>query len=406
MSLFGIEVKTEKTEKILYIPLSLLIVVFLAGLLITIYPTLSMRWKNIYLESAISSGDYLLENREEDGRYTYEYDPISRTTSNSYNILRHAGATYSLIELYDITKNPELLKVAETGLDYLVENIEPCPNIQEAGCLVDEEEVKLGGNGLAILTMSKYMQVTNSNKYLKDAQNLASFIISTQSQDGEYTIHKMNINDGMTYDFISKYYPGEAIFGLARLYQLDKNSEWIESAHKAAKWIIEIRDANKDPRELAHDHWLLYSLNELYADNNDPLYVEHSKKIVDNILLAQNKEHENIPEDWIGGYYSNPSSTSAAIRSEALYAAFKLFINAKEYEYAKKTREALKNGIDFQLRNQITKDKIQKLGLEEKTLGGFHASLKDYSIRIDYVHHNLSAILGYLDIKDISIPPY
>jgi hypothetical protein len=81
-------------------------------------------------------------------------------------------------------------------------------------------------------------------------------------------------------------------------------------------------------------------------------------------------------------------------------------MNAKEYEYAKKTREALKNGIDFQLRTQITKKKIQELGFEEKTLGGFHVSLTDYPIRIDYIQHNISAILGYLDVKDVTIPSH
>jgi hypothetical protein len=398
----NVKLRIMKFKKTVYILLPLLISAFL----IVIYFISLIQKKTTYLESAILGGEYLLEHIEEDGRYIYKYDPINKTVSDDYNILRHAGTTYSLLELYEITGKSELLNAAEKALDFLVENIQPCPNIQEAKCLVENEKVKLGGNGLAILAMSKYMQVTNSNRYLKNAQDLAFFITSTQSEDGEYAIHKMNINDGTVDDFISMYYPGEAMFALSRLYQLDKNREWIESAHKAAKWIIEVRDAEKSSEELEHDHWFLYSLNELYIDNNDPTYLVHSKKIVDNILAAQHKAKIGIYEDWNGGYYSPPRSTPTATRSEGLYAAFKLFMNAKEYEYAKKTREALKDGIDFQLRTQITKKKIKELGFEEKILGGFHASLTDYTIRIDYIQHNISAILGYLDVKDVIIPSH
>ena len=36
----------------------------------------------------------------------------------------------------------------------------------------------------------------------------------------------------------------------------------------------------------------------------------------------------------------------------------------------------------------------------EKTAGGFHKSLSNLIIRIDYCQHNISALLGYLAIQE------
>ena len=60
---------------------------------------------------------------------------------------------------------------------------------------------------------------------------------------------------------------------------------------------------------------------------------------------------------------------------------------------------AIEGGVSFQLRTQIG----PWLGLyypnSRQSLGGFRESLSSHEIRIDYVQHNISAILGLLDIR-------
>jgi uncharacterized protein YyaL (SSP411 family) len=357
--------------------------------------------KEKYFESAKLGGDYLVNHIDDNGKYVYEQNPIKREIFKRYNILRHAGTTYSLLELYEATGDKKFLISAEKAIDYLVRSIKPCPeniNYNNANCLVEKGTVKLGGHGLAVLAMGKHEEATNSKKYLSFAQNLAEFITYVQSDDGEFTIHKMDVDNGNVYDFISMYYPGEAIFALSKLYQLDKNKKWIESAHRGAHWLISVRDKGKAINMLEHDHWLLYALKELYDHQEYSLYVEHAKKITDAILKIQHKKLTGEKENWNGGYYNPPRSTPTATRTEGLFSAYQIFQKAGEKEYAKKTLKAIENGIEFQLRTQMTKDKIKNLNADPMSLGGFHSSLEDYSIRIDYVQHNISAILGYLKI--------
>ena len=70
---------------------------------------------------------------------------------------------------------------------------------------------------------------------------------------------------GKASDFISDYYPGEALYALMKLYRSDGNRRWLEAARRGVDWIIQVRDADKSIGQLTHDHWLMYALRELYA---------------------------------------------------------------------------------------------------------------------------------------------
>ncbi len=55
--------------------------------------------KNLISESLDLAESYLLKEMRGDGSYTYIYKPISNLESSRYNILRHAGTTWSLLQL-------------------------------------------------------------------------------------------------------------------------------------------------------------------------------------------------------------------------------------------------------------------------------------------------------------------
>ncbi|NLF08235.1 MAG: hypothetical protein GX594_09680, partial [Pirellulaceae bacterium] len=314
-----------------------------------------------YLEAAKLGGLYLVNHLDDSGRYVYEYDPEFDVISKHYNILRHAGTTYSLLELYEVTRDDKYLIAAEKALDYLLEQTIPCPCFATAECVVEDDIIKLGGNGLAVLAMAKHAGATGSHKYLSHAQKLAEYITSAQEEDGEFKIHTMGLLEGTVPNYPCQYFPGEAIFALARLHQIDGNEKWINAAHKGAKWLIEVRDAGVSIDDLEHDHWLLYALNELHGDNADELYVKHSKKITDAILALQHKYYFGKIREWNGGYYAPPRSTPTATRSEGLAAAVQTFKRAGETKYAIKTQAAVRRGLDFQLKTQITPEKIAQL---------------------------------------------
>lgn len=352
-----------------------------------------------YLRSAKAGGDYLVSHMYDDGSFVYEYDPVTGDESSTYNILRHAGTAYSLIDLYEATKDERYLRAAEQALVYLNDQIVPCPGIVDAACVKEGDEIKLGGNGLAVLAFAEHALVTGSTEHLTQAQALAQFMVATQNPNGEFSIHKMNTS-GVRDDFTSGYYPGEAIFALARLHDVDGNDVWTDTAHKAAHWLIDVRDADVATPDLNHDHWLLYGLNELYLDRNDKAYLAHAHRIVESIEAIQHHDQVNEKADWNGGFYNPPRSTPTATRSEGLGAAYELFMQAGDETSAMSAKDIMKKALEFQLRTQFTKSELASLNADITAVGAFHESLDEYEVRIDYVQHNISSLLAFDRIEN------
>jgi hypothetical protein len=195
-------------------------------------------------------------------------------------------------------------------------------------------------------------------------------------------------------EFTSRYYPGEAILACLRIQPFDPEGPWLDAAARGARWLIEVRDAGVPTKELTHDHWLLYGLRELLRHRPDELYRGHAERITTAILTSQNLRGLLEP-DWCGSWYTPPRSTPTATRSEGLMCAWEIAVDAGDQARADRIKAALGEAIRFQLRTQVRPESALHLKSPWRALGGFRKSLTDYEIRIDYVQHNLSALLGF-----------
>ena len=353
--------------------------------------------KDELYESAVMAGDYLARHVNEDGSFVYEYDAGEDRDLGGYNILRHGGTTYSMAELYKVTRDPELLEAMTRAIQYLDAQIEMCVEGPiDARCVVERGAVKVGGNALAILAMVEFMEATETDQYLERAQQLARWIQSVQGEDGRFEVHKQNVVTGERLGFRSEYYPGEAIFALTRLHDLDGNEAWLDVAEANATYLIEVRDAGLDIDELIHDHWLLYGLNELYRERPEHRYLKHAERTAKAIVGAQRRAGDaaNYPPIWEGSYYTPPRSTPTATRTEGLLAAHALMRDFGSMLMVREIEEAIWAGIGFQLRTQIQEANRVAVADFEQARGGFRVNLNGYQVRIDYVQHNLSALLG------------
>lgn len=343
------------------------------------------------LESIQIAGSYLTSIVNPKGKFIYIYQPDRDRIPKEYNLLRHAGTTFAMLDLYSQTKNPNLFEAAKRAIEYLVRTIKPC-GTEGAACAVEGDIVKLGGNGLALVALSKYTEVTGDRQFLPMMQKLAKWIGSVQAQTGNFVVHKQRHSTGKSFRFVSVYYPSEALLGLNRLYALDKNENWLDIAEKGAKYLINVRDMGKRLKQIEHDHWLLYALNDLYRYRKNSIYIQHALKITRAILAKQNN-HPDDP-DWMGSYYQPPRSTSTACRSEGLSAAYLLVRDFGIPSEADEILDAIKHGVSYQLRTQFTPESVFHLPKPHKAIGGFRKSLTDQEIRIDYVQHNISSILN------------
>jgi hypothetical protein len=342
--------------------------------------------------SAERGGAYLVQATGPDGRFEYSFDPSTDQLAASYNMLRHAGTIYSMLEVYEQRPDAELLAAIERSTEFLVANVRPCPERERFRCVVDTTSVKLGGNALAVIALIKHAEVTGNDDHDELISELAHWMRDTQGADGEFKVHKQAYPEGVVDGFISAYYPGEAILALVRASVRFGDASLLESASNAAHWLITVRDGGLPPERLNHDHWLLYALNDLYREDPNPIYLTHSRKIVETIVNSQNREPKFA--DWLGSYYDPPRSTPTAIRTEGLAAAWALLRDHGDAGETGPIREAILLGLRFQLQTQIGPESAMYYARPAKALGGFQRSLTESEIRIDYVQHNISALLA------------
>lgn len=342
-------------------------------------------------EALLLAGEYLKNAVKKDGSFVYEYFPPTNRENSQYNMLRHAGTIYAMTELYELTKDKALLVKIQKAIPFLLANLRNI-KVKNHGALVgiDDGNIKLGANALAILALTKYMDVVQTREYLEIVQKLARWIQATQSPQGRFLIHKQNFSTQEISVFVSDYYPGEAIFALTLLYKIDKNKEWLDTAEKAARYLIDVRDGGKSIAQLGHDHWLLYGLNELYRVRRHKMYYDHALKIAEAILSSQRKDSAR---DGAGSFDASARSTPMATRMEGLCAVYQLVRDFGPKRELDLLFNGISLGIKFQLKTQVTKEMAGNRKWPVRAVGGFLESPDMPGIRIDYVQHNVSSLL-------------
>jgi hypothetical protein len=355
------------------------------------------------LERAILAGEYLKRAVNTDGTFNYVYYPHFNKNADDYNLLRHAGTAYAMTELYEITGDDKLLekiKLAHTHLLSLMDG----PNDRDKALGKNfqalyhpkKKEAKAGGAALCLIAFAKYTTVTGDKQHLPLMQDLARFIQNQTEENGHLISKYFKKPPAKIKDFDSIYYPGECVLALTRLYQIDGNKAWIETADKLVGFMVHIRDASLSIERLPHDHWLCIALNELIpilGGNED--YEKHAFKIGESIYRMMRKDGPD-PE-WVGSFYKPPRSTPSATRNEGVIALFRLADQLNQP--TTKWYETARTIAGFDLRMQFTDMTGMFFKHPDKAKGAYPRSFVNPEIRIDYVQHNLSALLGLWKIQ-------
>ncbi len=353
------------------------------------------------LEKSINlAANYLANAVLPSGRFDYEFAVDTNRSLRDYNLLRHAGTTFSMIEYYLAFSDKNILPSIERAMHFMTRFFVPGIENPNTTCLLESGSIKLGGNGLAALAISKYIEVTKDQKFTQYLKKICQWILEQMNDDGSFKGHVQYYPKGRYKNMISEYYPGEVIYGLMESYKILADENLVEAAFKIAKWLINVRDISTPIDKLPHDHWLLYGLNELYRQRQDFQFVEHSTKICSAIIRSQNLDVKY--PDYHGSYYKgDPRSTPAATRSEGLLAAYQLISEfGNDQQVAEIILACAKRTISFQLRTQYTSLNTIYLQYPKKALGGFRTSINNHEIRIDYVQHNLSALIAMYKLLD------
>jgi len=366
----------------------------------------------LLLRAVRAGADYLSRSVGPDGRYDYLYRPLEDRDDTGYGWLRHAGATYALLEAYGQFDTPSYRAAAERALGLLKSRVHDDAVSALAGQAshgayvidgVGEEQQKSGGAGLALLAFAKHAAVTGDRSNLETMRALGRFILAQQQSDGHFRSNAdVERETGQKLAREPTYYQGEATLALLRLYALDPQQQYVDVARRAADWVVRVRDAYVSEDNQEHDHWICYALNELDRVAPDPAYVEHAQKIARAIERRERgsdaAEPDLVGTYWFGGEMSNIASTRVeAFDSNVVLARFAGKPDDWLLQAGTKTAA-------WMLGQQFDAENDYWLRNPKKAEGGVRESLLVSDVRIDTVQHAMSAWLHLARI--LSDPDY
>lgn len=345
------------------------------------------------LASAAAGGEYLLRAQAADGSFSYALDPWCGTsTSGVVNVVRHAGTAWALFDLAEVTDDRRLLDAAARAVRYLTSWCRPGAEPDLEYIVDTNGKAKLGALGLGLLALSRKLALAPEPGDRERAVRLARQIVALQQPDGAFQSYLRlpgDEPDGKR----SLYYPGEAILGLTALARVLGEAWPLEAAHRGATSLIESR---RGAAALPPDAWLVQALEALIPLAPGPAqriaYREHALALA--LAMLADQYRESAPPGFVGAFAPEPiRSARASSRAEGLLAAYRLAAAASDGR-AGEIRAGLRRLAPLLLALQYDADNSFFLPEPTVARGGVRGGLDDAEIRIDYVQHHISTMLG------------
>ncbi len=320
------------------------------------------------LEVAHAGAICLANLIQKNGSYKYRYDSQSGSLLDGYNVLRHAGTMWAMLDVYRTVSDDRILECCRQAAHYLLDTYLRFFRSYNNVCICEDNTIKLGGNALAMLALISLFEITQDRFLLAVAEQLAQFM-SDQRSENRRLVHKRYFQSGKISSFHSMYYTGEALLALLALYRLTQQKQWYETVRE-----IENELAPQDYGVEEQSHWMLYFLELLSNYEASPLYYLHAKKIVIDIL--------DNPE-----YLSWERSTPIACRSEGLLAFLRMKRpeNIEDKDLCERCLQQIQYNLNRQLVFRLPDGSFVRGGKDRR---------KD-EVRIDYIQHNISSFLHF-----------
>lgn len=340
-----------------------------------------------FLNEIISkSSCYLSSMVKENGQFEYGINPVNNFFFVTYNILRHTGTIWSLLMQYQTTNDDSLIPKINSTLEYMFNEIEY--KSYDVAYLVERKsnEIKIGGNAVAIITLVTYMEVFKTDKYVDLITKLGNGILEMQEPDGSF-YHVLNFPDFSRKERVRiVYYDGEAAFALSSLYGVVKNEIYLNAAQKAIDYFID----NK--YEKYRDHWIAYSVNEI------------TKYIPSDKYLSFGLKNANVNLERI---YNQ--DTSYHTYMELLMSTFRLYErivdNNIEVSYMKKFDVekfilTIYRRAHHMLNGYLFSEIAMYMASPETVVETFCVRHDSFRIRIDDVQHFIGGYVMFLEDFD------
>ncbi|MGA1848248.1 MAG: hypothetical protein ACMUHB_02810 [Thermoplasmatota archaeon] len=326
-----------------------------------------------------SSGDYLVKHIQTNGKWDYEYDPVKDENLKKYNILRHAGTTYSLALIFKYTRDPDYHNGTVNSLNYLLSKHLRFGEMEgdEIAFMVDNGYAKLGGAALTILAIVEVEEIDPEARYERELNALGEFILKMQKKDGSFQCFYL-----MKEDEHSDFYPGEALLALARMYDHTRDDRYLQTLIDG----LDHYNGYFGTGYTAYTPWATEAMAYAYNWTGNTSLLDHSYRMAESCRAGQNLPREGIDPYIIGGWGSEPKANTAS-RVEGVTDAYLMAKRAGDTDRQERYGQTMEYSSWFLLSLQFDDEESQTYPSPEMVVGGTPLGHSDHNIRIDYVQH-------------------
>ncbi|MCL2627786.1 MAG: glycosyl hydrolase family 88 [Oscillospiraceae bacterium] len=335
----------------------------------------------------VGASQYLAELIDAHGKFIYGYFPAFGARMNNYNIVRHASTLWSVINLYRISADDSLIPKIDKAVEYMCDCISYKNN--QTAYLVDKEldEIKLGADGVAVIMLTEYMDVFNTDKHKKLVADLANGILELQNAETGGFSHVLNAADFSKKDeFRTVYYDGEATFALARAYSCTKDKRFLDAAIAAVEYFI------RENYVRHRDHWVAYSLNEITKYVEDTRYFEFALRNIDENLEGiyhRETSFHTYLEMLMTGWQTLTRAKKLGISSDVI----------KNYDPTRFAQTIYRRARHM-LNGYFYPEFAMYMKYPNTVVGSFHVRHHNFRVRIDDVQHFIGGYYFYCMLFD------
>lgn len=329
------------------------------------------------LELILNASAFLEAQIKADGSFVYGIYPRFDNDIDSYNIVRHASTLWSLICRYRLAPDETLAEEIDRTIAFMLDNV--IYDSEGRAYLYEEkeDEIKLGGCGVAVVALTEYMDVFGNEKYADVCRALGEGIL-TMLDRGEY-YHVLNGDFTRKEALRTVYYDGEATFALCRLYSLTGDPVWLDAAQSAVDHFI------AEDYTQYKDHWVAYSMNEItkHITDNEEYYA---------FALANAQKNLQVIRDRDTTYHTY---------LELLMATFEVYDRMLENGIRvdgfdlRAFLDTISARVDRQLNGYFYPEYAMYMKNPQRILDTFMVRHDGYRVRIDDVQHNIGGLYLY-----------
>jgi hypothetical protein len=291
-----------------------------------------------------------------------------------------------------MTKDEELIPKLNASIAYLLDGAVEYKDAATAFVVERKaDEIKLGGNGVAVIMLTEYMDVFETDEYTDVVRALANGILELEDMETGTYYHVLNFPDYSPKDeYRTVYYDGEATFALARAYSCTGEQKYLDAATAAVENFI-AKDYTR-----YRDHWVAYALNEVTKYVPEPRYYEFAlqniSKNLDRIYNQPTSYHTYL-ELLMVGWQTYARLQKSGIKAE--------FADSFDTQYL---AETIYKRAFHMLNGYFYPEFAMYMKKPYKILDAFFIRHDNFRVRIDDIQHFIGGYYYYTVYFDDILP--